>query len=140
MKIRAKFTTAISFWEKINTYVPGKGNTTSWELYTEGDMSVFPCEWRSKFMNGRNRNETYAADAEGVMERISVRMPYLPVLYDKLRSGSVVVVKGADENAIVDGEPNPECLNVYEVFSGVDNMMEENQYMQFYVERYEVTG
>lgn len=140
MKIRAKFTTAISFWEKKSTYVPGQGNTDSWELYTEGTMSVFPCEWRAKFMSGKNRNETYEADAEGVLERISIRMPYLPVLYDKLRSGAVVVVKGADESAIVDGEPNPDSLNVYSVFSGVDNMMEENQYMQFYVQRYEVTG
>lgn len=140
MKIRAKFTTAISFWEKKSTYVSGKGNTDSWELYTEGTMSVFPCEWRAKFMSGKNRNETYEADAEGVLERISIRMPYLPVLYDKLRSGAVVVVKGADESAIVDGEPNPDSLNVYSVFSGVDNMMEENQYMQFYVQRYEVTG
>lgn len=140
MKIRAKFTTAVSFWEKVNTYTPGEGYATTWTLYSEGEMTVFPCEWRTKFMGGKNRNETYVADAEGVLERISVRMPYLPVLYDKLRSGSVVVVKGADESAIVDGEPNPECLNVYEVFSGVDNLMEENQFMQFYVTRYEVQG
>lgn len=140
MKIRAKFNTGISFWEKVTTYTVGKGVKTTWQLYTEGTMSVFPCEWRSKFMSGKNRNETYSADAEGVLERISVRMPYIPVLYEKLRSGSVIVVKGADESAIVDNEPNPNCLNVYEVFSGVDNMMDENQYMQFYLQRYEVTG
>ena len=33
-----------------------------------------------------------------------------------------------------------EIRNVYEVFSGVDNLMEENQFMQFYVTRYEVQG
>lgn len=140
MKIKARFTTAISFWEKVTTYAPGEGNTTQWKLYTEGIMSVFPCEWRNKWIAGRNRNETYLADAEGVSERITVRMPYIPRLYDLLRSKSVVVVKGADGKAIVDGEPNPGSLNVYEVFSGVDNIYEENQYMEFHLTRYEVQG
>ena len=105
MKIKAKFTTAVSFWEKITTYVPGEGPTVTWQLYTEGAMSVFPCEWRGNFMSGFNRNETYLGDAEGVRERASIRMPYVPGLYMKLRTGSVVAVKGADESAIVDGEP-----------------------------------
>lgn len=140
MKIKAKFTTAVSFWEKITTYVPGEGPTVTWQLYTEGAMSVFPCEWRGNFMSGFNRNETYLGDAEGVRERASVRMPYVPGLYMKLRTGSVVVVKGADESAIVDGEPNPANINTYQIFAGVDNIYEENQYMHFYVQRYEVTG
>lgn len=140
MKIRAKFTTAISFWEKVTTYVAGQGNHTEWILFTEGLMSVFPCEWRGAFMSGNNRNETYLGDAEGVRERVSVRMPYIPRLYEKLRSGSVVVVKGADKTAIVDGEPNPASINTYQVFAGVDNIYEENQYMHFYLTRYEVLG
>ena len=140
MKIKARFTTAISFWEKVSTYTVGEGNTTTWVLYTEGAMSVFPCEWRNKFIAGRNRNEVYNVDAEGVLERISVRMPFIPRLYEKLRSGTIAVVKGADGKAILDGEPNPESLNVYQVFGSVDNILEENQYMEFYLTRYEVTG
>lgn len=140
MKINARFTTAISFWEKVSTYKTGEGNSTEWVLYTEGSMSVFPCEWRNKWTAGRNRNETYLADAEGVLERVTVRMPYIPRLYDKLRSGTVLVVKGADRDAIVDGEPNPGSLNTYQVFSGVDNIYEENQYMEFHLTRYEAQG
>lgn len=140
MKIKARFTTAVSFFEKVNTYAAGKGSTTTWELYTEGAMCVFPCEWRGKWIAGRNRNETYLADAEGVLERITVRMPYIPRLYDKLRSGSIVVIKGADRSAIVNGEPDPNNLNTYEVFGGVDNIYEENQYMEFHLTRYEVQG
>lgn len=140
MKIKARFTTAISFWEKVSTYTPGEGNSTKWILYTEGAMSVFPCEWRNKWVAGRNRNETYLADAEGVLERVSIRMPYIPRLYEKLRSGSVLVVKGADRDAVIDGEPNPASQNTYEVFSGVDNIYEENQYMEFHLTRYEVNG
>ena len=140
MKIRARFTTAVSFWEKVSTYTVGEGNETTWELYSEGNMTVFPCEWRGKFMSGKNRNETFSADAEGVLERISVRMPYIPALYEKLRSGKMIIVKNADESAIDDGEPDPENLNVYEVFAGVDNIFDENRYMEFYLKRYEVTG
>ena len=140
MKLHARYTTAISFWEKVSTYVIGQGNSEQWVLYTEGAMSVFPCEWRTKFMAGRRRNETYDADAEGVLERISVRMPYIPGLYEKLRTGSVVAVKGADKDAIVNGKPNPDSINVYSVFAGVDNVYEECQYMEFYLTRYEVMG
>ena len=140
MKIKARFSTAVSFWEKVSTYTPGEGNTTNWVLFSEGAMSVFPCEWRGKWIAGRNRNETYLADAEGVTERVVVRMPYIPRLYEKLRAHAVLVVKGADKNAIVDGEPNPGSLNVYEVYSGVDNIYEENQYMEFHLARYEVQG
>lgn len=140
MKIKARFTTAVSFWEKVTTYVPGEGPHTEWKLYTEGAMSVFPCEWRGNFMSGFNRNETYLGDAEGVRERASVRMPYIPRLCEKLRSGSVVVVKGADKSAIKDGEPNPISPNTYEVFAGVDDIYEENHYMHFYLKRYEVQG
>jgi len=57
-----------------------------------------------------------------------------------LRVCSVVCVKGADPAAVVDGEPNPDNPNCYEMVGGVDNMREENQYMEFAVKRYEVNG
>lgn len=140
MKIRARFTTAVSFWEKVTAYVPGQGNTTTWQLYTEGTMSVFPCEWRGRFGYGRRGNETYEADAEGVIDRAVIRMPFIPGLYDKLRTGAVIVIKGADDSALIDGEPNPGSPNVYETYGGIDNIYEENQYIEFLVHRYEVMG
>ena len=140
MKIKARFTTAVSFWEKVSTYTAGQGNTTTWTLYTEGSMSVFPCEWRGKLGSGRHGNETFAADAEGFIDHAAIRMSFIPGLYDKLRTGGVVIVKGADGSAITDGEPNPGSPNVYEAFGGIDNIYEENQYMEFNVRRYEVNG
>lgn len=140
MKIRARFTTAVSFWEKVSTYVPGQGNTTTWSLYTEGLMSVFPCEWRGKFGYGKRGNETYEGDAEGVIDRATIRMPFIPGLYDKLRTRSVVVIKGTDNGGLENGEPNPGNPNAYEAYGGIDNIYEENQYMEFHVHRYEVTG
>ena len=138
MKIHARFTTAVSFWEKVSTYVPGQGNTTSWTLYTEGAMSVFPCEWRGKFGYGRRRNETFEADADGVIDRAVIRMPYIPGLYNKLRTGAMVVIKGTESSSLIDGEPNPADPNVYETYGGVDNIYDENQYIEFLAHRYEV--
>ena len=138
MKIRARFTTAISFWEKVSTYTAGEGNSTTWTLYTEGTMSVFPCEWRGKILAGKNQNETFDGNAEGSLERATIRMPFIPRLYEKLRSGAMIAVKGADGNAVTDGEPNLLSANVFEVFGTVDNILEENQYMEFQIARYEV--
>ena len=140
MKIRARFTTPVSFWEKTSTYVLGEGNSTDWKQYTEGSMCVFPCEWRGKFGYGKIGNATYDADAEGTLDRATIRMPFIPGLYDKLRTGSVVVIKGTDPSSILSGEPNPENPNVYEVYGGVDNIYQENQYMEFHAKRYEVIG
>lgn len=140
MKIRARFTTAVSFWVKTSSYVAGQGNSTTWTLFSEGAMSVFPCEWRGKFGYGKRGNETYEADAEGVVDRATIRMPFIPRLYDKLRTESVIIIKGNDQCGLVDGEPDPGNPNVYEAYGGIDNIYEENQYMEFHAHRYEVTG
>lgn len=135
MKIRARFTTAVSFWEKVTAYVPGQGNSTSWTLYTEGTMTIFPCEWRNKILAGKNQNETFDGNAEGALERATVRMPFIPALYEKLRSGAMVAIKGG--NAETDTEPDLTSANAYEVFGTVDNLLEERQYMEFQIARYE---
>ena len=140
MKIHAVFNTAVSFWEKTSTYEAGKGNTTTWTLFTEGTMSVFPCEWRGKFGYGRRGNETYDGEAEGVVDRAKVRMPYIPALYEKMRTGTMIVIKGTASSALIDGEPNPGSPDVYETYGGIDNIYEENQYLEFLVHRYEVMG
>ena len=135
MKIHARFTTAVSFWEKVTAYVPGQGNNTSWTLYTEGTMSVFPCEWRNKILAGKNQNETFDGNAEGALERATVRMPFIPALYEKLRSGAMIAVKGGNTES--DSEPNLTSANAYEVFGTVDNLLEECQYMELQLARYE---
>ena len=135
MKIHARFTTAVSFWQKNSTYEPGKGNTTTWTLYSEGTMSVFPCEWRGKILAGKNQNEVFLGDAEGALERAVIRMPFIPALFDKLRSGAMVAVRGTIPEG--ETEPNLTSQNVYEVFGTVDNILEECQYMEFQIARYE---
>lgn len=135
MKLTTKFTTAISFYEKTNTYKKGEGNTTAWTLYTEGTMSVFPCEWR-----GTHGNAAITANAAGVLDSARVRMPYIPALYEKLRTAEIVIIKGADPTAVSQGVPDEMNPNTYTVWGGVDNMQEECRFMEFNVQRYEVTG
>ena len=135
MKLTTKFTTAVTFWEKHSTYTAGQGNTTEWIQYAEGSMTVFPCEWR-----GTHGNAAITANAAGVLDSARVRMPYIPALCELLRTVEIVVVKNADENAIVDDEPDQNNPNVYTVWGGVDDMQEEHRYIEFTVRRYEVTG
>jgi hypothetical protein len=64
-------------------------------------------------------------------------MRYTPNLYGKLRTEQVVVIKNADSTAIKDGVPDKNNANVYELWGGVDNVLEKNQFMEFRVRRYE---
>lgn len=138
MKMKTSFNTGISFWEKISTYDSGEGYSNEWKLYSEGAMTVFPAEWRMNFRTRYDKN--FEGEAEGSIDFVRVRMPYLPSLYDKLRSTSMVIIKNDDKDtdAIIDGEPNPDSVNVYELWGGVDNLQEANRFMQFAVRRYEV--
>jgi len=64
-------------------------------------------------------------------------MRYAPRLCESLRTEHVVVIKNADAAAIKNGVPDKNNPNVYELWGGVDNVKEENRYMEFRVRRYE---
>ncbi len=78
-----------------------------------------------------------SAQAQGVGDSARVRMPFIPELYSKLREQRVVIAKNV-ANVLVDGEPDQTNVDAYRVWGGVDNIREENQYMEFSVQRYEV--
>lgn len=42
-------TTPMKFYTKETTYVPGKGNTTTWQEITSNGFNVFYGEWRGSF-------------------------------------------------------------------------------------------
>ena len=125
-------TTPIKLYAKTTTYVSGQGQTTAWDLITSGAYSTFFCEWRGSF-----GDRAMSAEALGVKDSATIRTFYNPVIYEKLRTAQVVVIKNADATAIVDGVPNKNNPNVYELWGGVDNVLEENRYMEFKVRRYE---
>jgi len=119
--------TRIKFYIKESVYVPGQGQTESWE----------PTETRYCRWIGSYGEQVMAAQALGVKESATVTMRYLPELYESLRTTQAVVVKNADSTAIVNDEPDKKNPNVYMLWGGVDNVREENQYMEFMVRRYE---
>jgi head-tail adaptor len=119
--------TKIKFYIKISAYIPGQGQTSTWE----------PTETRHCRWVGSYGDQVMAAQALGVEYSATVTMRYSPDLYESLRTTQTVVVKNADSTAIVDGEPDMNNPNVYQLWGGVDNVREKNQYMEFMVRRYE---
>jgi hypothetical protein len=124
--------TPLKFYCKVTDYTPGQGNDTSWVEIVSGDNDTFYCEWR-----GGYGDAVVTANNMGVKDWGTVRTFYNPIIYEKLKTESVLVLKNADASAFVDGEINKSNMNVYELWGGVDNVLEQNQYMEFKVRRYE---
>jgi hypothetical protein len=125
-------TTPVKFYAKSTSYTPGQGQSTAWELLQSGPYSTFYCEW-----SGSYGDRAMSAEALGVKDSATVRTFFNPTVHDKLRTTQVIVVKNADAAAVVAGVPDKNNANVYELWGGVDNVKEENQYMEFRVRRYE---
>lgn len=121
--------TPIKFYAKETSYVQGQGNTTTWQLILVDNLY---CEWRGSF-----GDRALSAEALGVKDSATIRTFYHPGIHAKLKSVQVIVVKNADTTAFIDGVPNMNNPNVYELWGGVDNVLEQNQYMEFRVRRYE---
>ena len=124
--------TPIQFYTKETVYVPGQGNTTSWVPITSGEFDTFYCEWK-----GTYGDRAISAEALGIKDSATIRAFYNPNIYEKIRRVQTIVVKNSDSTAFVDGEPNKNNPNLYELWGGVDNVKEENQYIEFKVRRYE---
>lgn len=120
-------TTPVKFYAQESTYIPGEGQTTVW-----ADAGLLYCEW-----HGAYGDRVTAAQALGVNDSATVRTHYHPGIYSKLRTLRVAIIKNADSTAIKNGVPDPNNPNVYELWGGVDNVAEENQYIEFRVRRYQ---
>lgn len=127
-----KATTPLLFYAFESTYVPGEGYTSTWNKFTSGENEVFWADWKGGF-----GDRAIAAQAQGVGDMATIRTFYNPELYNKLRTKRVVVIKNADTTAIIDGEPDKDNPNCYELWGGVDNIGESNQFMEFRVKRVE---
>ena len=125
-------TTPVKFYAKTTEYIPGQGQSTTWTLVTSGAYDTFYCEWTGTFGERALR-----AQALGVSDSATVRTFYSPAVYAKLRTEQVVVIKNGDATAIVDGVPDKNNPNVYELWGGADNVKEDNRFIEFRVRRYE---
>lgn len=122
----------MTFWAKESTYIPGQGQTTVWKQIETDGYSVFYGEWRGAF-----GERALTAQSLGVNDMATIRTYFNPVLYEKMRTVQVVVVKNADPAAFKNGAPDKNNPNVYEIWGSVENTKEENQYKEFKVRRYE---
>lgn len=120
-------TTPIVFYVSVSEYETGVGQTETWQK-----IGTLYGEWRGSFGDRRLN-----AQALGVSDSATVRTFYHPDIYSKMKTNRTVVIKNADATAIKDGEPDKLNPNCYEVWGGVDNVLEANQYMEFSVRRYE---
>ena len=120
-------TTPIVFYASVSEYVPGVGQTETWKK-----IGTLYGEWRGSFGDRK-----LSAQALGVSDSATVRTFYHPDIYSKMKTNRTVAIKNADATAIKDGEPDKLNPNCYEVWGGVDNVLEANQYMEFSVRRYE---
>lgn len=130
--------TPIVFYASVSEYEEGVGQTETWQK-----IGTLYGEWRGSFGDRRLN-----AQALGVSDSATVRTFYHPDIYSKMKTNRTVVIKNADATAFKYDEPldagepttgeldklNPNC---YEVWGGVDNVLEANQYMEFSVRRYE---
>jgi hypothetical protein len=127
MMIKFNPVTPIVFYVSVSEYVKGVGQTETWQ-----EIGALYGEWKGSFGDRRLN-----AQALGVSDSATVRTFYHPEIYQKLKTCRTVVVKNADPTAIENGEPDKLNPNCYEVWGGVDNVLEANQYMEFSVRRYE---
>jgi len=119
--------TRIKCYVEKSSYVSGEGQTTTWE-----PSEIFMCKW-----TGSYGSRVMEAQALGVNDSATIIMRYIPDLYDKLRTKRVIIIKNADTTAKKNGVPDKDNPNCYELWGGVDNIKEANQYMEFRVKRVE---
>ena len=133
-KLPLKFnpTTPIKFYTKETTYIPGKGNVTEWKELVSDEYNTFYCEWRTMY-----GDTALTAETLGIKESATAKTFFNPNIYEKIRRVQTIVVKNADNTAFKNGEPDKKNPNVYELWGGVDNILEQNLHMEFRVRRYE---
>lgn len=124
--------TPMEFYKKTTVYTPGQGNNATWTKIVTGGFSVFFGEWRGSF-----GDRAVAAESIGVKDSATIRTHFNPTICQALKTEPVIIVKNADATAIVSGKPNIQNPNVYELWGGVDNVLEANRLLEFKVRRYE---
>lgn len=125
-------TTPIQIYIKSVEYVQGKGNITTWARQQTDGYSTFYAEWQTIY-----GDRAIAAESLGVKEGANIKTFYNPVLYEVMRRNETLIVKNMDESAFQGGKPDKNNPNLFELWGGIDNVMEENLFMEFRVRRYE---
>ena len=130
--------TLVRFYIKTADYVFGIGSVEKYELFefpvnSAGKMcSNVWVNWQSLF--GTQLQE---AEIKGIKQPARIQCPFIPQLYNALRTKEVLVYKWVDAPVLIDGVPDPSQPDWYKVSSGVEDIHEEQRRMEFSVQRYE---
>lgn len=137
MKLNMVLNTPVNFYIYNGTYSPETGPNAAWEKYTSriSETETMDCFWVN--WTGAFGAQALEAQAQGVSEMATLRMNFDPVFYDHLRKTQVLVIKGADPLAVINGRPDKHNINCYQVWTGIDNVQELNRFLEFKVKRYE---
>jgi hypothetical protein len=137
-----RMTTPISIFYKETVYRPGTGSEAEWQRCEstpdaadpETVVGVYFCEWI-----GAYGSHLLTAQSVGVNESATVRTRFNPDVYTALRHSECVIYKGIA--AIVDilehYRPRRGDPDLWALWTGVDNVREENLFLEFKVRRYE---
>lgn len=109
--------TQIQFLTEENVYVPGEGATKDLVPIKSGEQEYFYCDWQGTYGAYREM-----AMADGVIESYSVKMPYVPIIFDALAEKDVIITKDKKE---------------YQLYSSVEDIDEKRKKMKFLVRRFE---
>ena len=129
--------TAVRFYHQVTSYKPGQvGASKQWVKFTaevgENTLDVFWTDWRGSF-----GDQALRAMSMGVSDFCTIRMDYQPELYELLRTKEMLVVKDANDDAIIDGAPVRNHPDVYTVWGAVDDVRSMHRIMEFKVRRFE---
>lgn len=122
-------TTPLLYFAQEAEYIPGEGQNVTWKKVLPKSLYA---EWRGGF-----GDRALSAHAMGVSDMATVKTFYHPTLYKALAGSRVLVIKNGDVSAVTNDGPKADNQNLYEIWGGVDNVGEADQFMEFRARRYE---
>lgn len=117
------------FYKPVIAYSAGAGKSATWEIILSSPLY---CEW-----TGGYGDRAIMAASIGVSDFATVRMYYHPDIYKAMSADRIFLARDTTIGAIIDGIPQLDCINLYEVWGQPDNYKNENRYMEFRVKRIE---
>ena len=124
--------TPIEFYVKEITYISGQGNSEKWVKVKSDGFEVFYCQWQTTY-----GDRALTAESLGIKESATIKTFYNPKVIEKITKSQTLIVKNLDNNAFENGKPNSKCSNLFELWGGVDNVLQENKFIEFRARRFE---
>lgn len=125
----------LKFLEKNTAYIAGKGPEINYSyittIFAGIENNIFWGEWKNAY-----GQQILDAQAQGVNELATIRMVYIPEVYEALRSKDITIVKHAENIQFKEDKPMFN-QNTFKIYGSVDNVNEENKIIEFKVRRYE---